>query len=36
MNLRTVRTGDCNVRGIADAIPGQWNRMVVNFTYRVR
>lgn len=36
VNLRTVRTGDCNVRGIADAVPGQWNRMVVNFTYRVR
>ena len=28
VNLRTVRTGDCNVRGIADAVPGQWNRMV--------
>lgn len=36
VTLRTVRTGDCNVRGIADAVPGQWSRMVVNFTYRVR
>jgi hypothetical protein len=36
VNVRTVRTGDCNVRGIADAVPGQWSRMVVNFTYRVR
>lgn len=34
--VRTNRAGNCQIRGIAQAVPGQWNRMVVNFTYRVR
>ncbi len=34
--VRTNRAGTCQIRGIAQAVPGQWNRMVVNFTYRVR
>lgn len=34
--VRTTGAGTCQIRGIAQAVPGQWNRMVVNFTYRVR
>ncbi len=36
VRLRAVRNGECNVRAVANAVPGQWNRMVVNRTYRVR
>lgn len=36
VNLRAVRNGECNVRAISAAVPGQWNRMVINRTYRVR
>jgi len=36
VQLRAVRTGSCNVRATAAAISGQWNRMVLNRTYRVR
>ena len=36
VNLRTVRSGTCTVRGTAPAVAGQWNRMVINRTYRVR
>jgi hypothetical protein len=34
--VRTTGAGTCQIRGIAQAVPGQWNRMVVNYTYRVR
>jgi hypothetical protein len=36
VQLRTVRQGSCTVRATAPAIGGQWNRMVINRTYRVR
>lgn len=36
VRLHAARNGDCNVRAIAAAVPGQWNRMVLNRTYRVR
>ena len=36
VRLRGVRNGNCNVRGIAPAVDGQWNRLVINRTYRVR
>jgi hypothetical protein len=36
VNLRTVRSGNCEVRGTAPAVSGQWNRMQINRTYRVR
>jgi hypothetical protein len=36
VQLRAVRNGSCNVRATAAAIAGQWNRMVLNRTYRVR
>lgn len=36
VQLRTVRQGSCTVRATAPAIGGQWNRLVVNRTYRVR
>lgn len=36
VNLRTVKKGTCTVRGTAPAVPGQWNRFVINRTYRVR
>lgn len=36
IRLRAVRNGDCDVRGTAPAVEGQWNRLVVNRTYRVR
>ena len=36
VRLRAVRNGSCNVRATAPAVPGQWNRMVLNRTYRVR
>jgi hypothetical protein len=36
VQLRAVRNGSCNVRATAPAIAGQWNRMVLNRTYRVR
>ena len=34
--VRTTGSGACQIRGTAQAVPGQWNSMVVNFTYRVR
>jgi hypothetical protein len=34
--VRTTGRGVCQIRGIAPAVPGQWNRMVVNYSYRVR
>jgi len=34
--VRTTGRGTCQIRGIAQAVPGQWNRMVVNYSYRVR
>ena len=36
IRLRAVRNGDCDVRGTAPAVDGQWNRLVINRTYRVR
>ena len=36
VRLRATRAGSCNVRAQAPAIAGQWNRMVVNRTYRAR
>lgn len=36
VQLRAVRTGSCGVRATAAAVPGQWNRMTLNRTYRVR
>lgn len=36
IRLRGVRNGNCNVRAIAPAVDGQWNRLVINRTYRVR
>jgi hypothetical protein len=36
VQLRAVSNGSCNVRATAAAIAGQWNRMVLNRTYRVR
>ena len=36
VQLRAVRTGRCEVRATAPAIAGQWNRMVLNRSYRVR
>lgn len=36
VRLHAARNGDCNVRAIAQAVPGQWNRLVINRTYRVR
>lgn len=36
VRLRARSNGNCNVRATAPAISGQWNRMVVNRTYRVR
>ncbi len=36
VRLRGVRNGNCNVRATAPAISGQWNRLVINRTYRVR
>lgn len=36
IRLRAVRNGNCNVRAIAPAVSGQWNRLVINRTYRVR
>lgn len=36
VQLRAVRNGSCGVRATAAAIAGQWNRMVLNRTYRVR
>ena len=36
VNLRTVRNGNCEVRGTAPAVTGQWNRLQINRTYRVR
>jgi hypothetical protein len=36
VRLRARSNGNCNVRATAPAIAGQWNRMVVNRTYRVR
>jgi hypothetical protein len=36
VQLRAVSNGNCNVRATAAAISGQWNRMTLNRTYRVR
>jgi hypothetical protein len=36
VNLRTVRTGTCTIRGTAPAVPNAWNRLVVDRTYNVR
>jgi hypothetical protein len=36
IRLRAVRNGNCDVRGNAPAVDGQWNRLVINRTYRVR
>lgn len=36
VRLHAARNGTCDVRAIAQAVPGQWNRMVLNRTYRVR
>ncbi len=36
IRLRALRNGDCDVRGTAPAVEGQWNRLVINRTYRVR
>lgn len=36
VRLRAVRNGNCNVRATAPAVAGQWSRMVLNRTYRVR
>lgn len=36
VRLRATRAGSCNVRATSPAIAGQWNRMVVNRTYRAR
>lgn len=36
VRLRAVRNGNCNVRIVAPAVAGQWNRLVLNRTYRVR
>ncbi len=36
VRLRAVRNGSCNVRATAPAVTGQWTRMVLNRTYRVR
>jgi hypothetical protein len=36
VRLRASRAGSCNVRAQAPAVAGQWNRMVVNRTYRAR
>lgn len=36
IRLRGVRNGNCNVRATAPAVAGQWQRMVINRTYRVR
>ncbi len=36
VRLRAVRNGSCNVRATAPAVVGQWSRMVLNRTYRVR
>ena len=34
--VRMTGSGACQIRGNAQAVPGQWNSMAVNFTYRVR
>lgn len=36
VRLRAVRNGTCDVRATAPAVSGQWNRLVINRTYRVR
>ena len=36
VQLRAVSNGSCNVLATAAAISGQWNRMTLNRTYRVR
>ncbi len=36
VRLRAVRNGSCNVRATAPAVAGQWSRLVLNRTYRVR
>lgn len=36
IRLRAVRNGNCDVRATAPAVAGQWNRLVINRTYRVR
>lgn len=36
IRLRAVRPGTCDVRATAPAVSGQWNRLVINRSYRVR
>jgi hypothetical protein len=34
VRLQMVKRGSCNVRATAPAVPGQWNRLVLNRSYR--
>jgi hypothetical protein len=36
VRLRAESVGRCNVRAVAPAVPGQWNRLVLNRTFNVR